>query len=927
MGKTKSVFFHKDLLNIIKKNAWNNAEARNSLTEKAAPWLHMSDDQLWNLVFSSSIKRAYHVLSDGYCPSCRCEVPLFNWIIDVWNRPYKVQCPGCKEFFPKNDFYAFYQSGIDKNGQFNYDIADRSLLINQEARSPDEIRFGVDDGNGYSRDGRTWMFIAYYMLFGHWTRLVIDGIKNLAKAYAATGYPVYARKACILLDRVADVYPDFDFMTQGIMYDRKNVDHGYVSYWFVSCLEVRDLAIAYDMIFDAVKNDRHLVSFLKQKSVESSYPVTKDSFEKIQENIETRIFRDALRNSHKIKSNVPQTDITRCMVETVLEWPNNKEKIMEQIASITHHTTAVDGTTGEKGLVVYGSHAVWGYSNFIWYYENMQPGFIEELLKIHPIIKDSYRFFIDTWCLQKYYPRIGDTGAFAQPDTEYAVLYYSKDYYKHSYLDPSIETVLWKMYEITHDPDFAKIIYISNGYTAKGAFRLDITRPNLCKAENALEEVIRCSGYYLEQKSVNKENWRLALLHSGEAEYKRAVWLHYDSGGYHGHHDGLTAGFYAKGLDLMPDFGYPPVHLGWDYGRNPKFAWYRSTAAHNTVSVDWNDHAAHAKFQSDMGKILMWSIGKTFKAISAACPEAIGENRFERTLLLSDISVEDCYLIDVFRIEGGSEHVKFMRTTFGKIIEHPFHLTEFDGSKWDRYGCLRNFKSDIPFEDHWYVTWEIDDSYYRMHEGDVPVYLKYTDLSGPSTVILCESWVDLWRGKKDSKETDRMEDWIPTLITKKTGSNGFRSVFASVIEPFEGRSNIHSVKRYAVSDAEGKNSENNIAIEILLENNLKDYIVISDQENGSGQNRQALFSVPFWKLETDARICIVRSKATIEGTSESLEPVCITIMDGSYVTMKNLKVKCFGRANLIEVHMSDGKLDCKIDSPDGNTEMPVEITY
>lgn len=167
MGKTKSVFFHKDLLNIIKKNAWNNAEARNSLTEKAAPWLHMSDDQLWNLVFSSSIKRAYHVLSDGYCPSCRCEVPLFNWIIDVWNRPYKVQCPGCKEFFPKNDFYAFYQSGIDKNGQFNYDIADRSLLINQEARSPDEIRFGVDDGNGYSRDGRTWMFIAYYMLFGH----------------------------------------------------------------------------------------------------------------------------------------------------------------------------------------------------------------------------------------------------------------------------------------------------------------------------------------------------------------------------------------------------------------------------------------------------------------------------------------------------------------------------------------------------------------------------------------------------------------------------------------------------------------------------------------------------------------------------------------------------------------------------------------
>lgn len=75
------------------------------------------------------------------------------------------------------------------------------------------------------------------------------------------------------------------------------------------------------------------------------------------------------------------------------------------------------------------------------------------------------------------------------------------------------------------------------------------------------------------------------------------------------------------------------------------------------------------------------------------------------------------------------------------------------------------------------------------------------------------------------------------------------------------------------------------------------------------------------------RIKLRSFKTVPEGTSESLEPVCITIMDGSYVTMKNLKVKCFGRANLIEVHMSDGKLDCKIDSPDGNTEMPVEITY
>ena len=57
-----------------------------------------------------------------------------------------------------------------------------------------------------------------------------------------------------------------------------------------------------------------------------------------------------------------------------------------------------------------------------------------------------------------------------------------------------------------------------------------------------------------------------------------------DTGGRHSHADGMNLGLFAKGVDLMPDFGYPPVQYGgWD---SPRAQWYRMSAAHNTVVVD-----------------------------------------------------------------------------------------------------------------------------------------------------------------------------------------------------------------------------------------------------------------------------------------------------------------------------------------------------
>jgi len=137
----------------------------------------------------------------------------------------------------------------------------------------------------------------------------------------------------------------------------------------------------------------------------------------------------------------------------------------------------------------------------------------------------------------------------------------------------------------------------------------------------------------------------------------RAVWIDYDSGGGHGHHDALNVGMFAFGLDLMVDFGYPPVQYGgWE---SEKVRWYYSTAAHNTVVVDGRNQRGEA------GRHTLWATVKGVQAIRVSAPAVYGIPQFERTLVMVDVSDKDFYVLDIFRVVGGSTHDRFMHSTFG----------------------------------------------------------------------------------------------------------------------------------------------------------------------------------------------------------------------------------------------------------------------
>jgi hypothetical protein len=107
--KEGSAFFPPQLIELARANAakfpWA-AEIQRSILDGAQPWMKFSDDELWEMMFGHTITRSWMVWSDGFCPDCTGETPMYTWEIDPFAIPWKVRCPHCAELFPKNDFHA-----------------------------------------------------------------------------------------------------------------------------------------------------------------------------------------------------------------------------------------------------------------------------------------------------------------------------------------------------------------------------------------------------------------------------------------------------------------------------------------------------------------------------------------------------------------------------------------------------------------------------------------------------------------------------------------------------------------------------------------------------------------------------------------------------------------------------------------------------
>ncbi|MBR5272742.1 MAG: hypothetical protein IKU25_05040, partial [Clostridia bacterium] len=135
-GKTRSSYHTTEKVEAMRENAklydWANSTMR-GYVNNAEKYVG-EEERLWNVITSQELPRSYYVgyradPDKGKCRYCNKVISdiygsfYYCWMIDAWNKPWKVTCPECRKSFPTNDFEKFYELGIDADGFWNYELA------------------------------------------------------------------------------------------------------------------------------------------------------------------------------------------------------------------------------------------------------------------------------------------------------------------------------------------------------------------------------------------------------------------------------------------------------------------------------------------------------------------------------------------------------------------------------------------------------------------------------------------------------------------------------------------------------------------------------------------------------------------------------------------------------------------------------------
>ena len=858
--KDASLFWPPARIAAATRNAQHSqdaAAARDKLVKMAAPWASMSDDQLWDLMFSHTITRAWTVWTHGHCPTCKAKVVMYAWQADAINHPWKMRCPSCTELFPKNDFHAYYQTGLDQRGIFDPALADRSLLFNTEHPDPSDPlhHFGVDDGEGYvNDDGHRWRFIGAYLVYGHWNQLIVAGVCALWAAYAATGDRTYAHKAAILIDRIADLNPSFDFATQGLCYE-KHGSPGYVTMWHNAVVELRNIVLAYDCIFDAIKDDDDLTTFLHAKARETGIENDKGTFKQVQKNIEAGLLADMMSNYPKLRSNYPQTAMTQSVIKAVLDWPRDRAEIVSHIEHVLGRMTRVDGLTGEKGLTGYSVTTLRSMAEFLTDFARLDPAILPELLNQVPKLSQTYRFHINTLCIGSYYPPIGDAGYFGHPGTGYQGMMFRRLKDVNSPLDalkPSMFTFFAMLEEATGDPAYIQTLYHANDDQVEGLPH-DLWSSDPQQLQQRVAAIIETHGNDISLESVNYLEWRLAILRSGSGSSGRAVFLDCDTGGSHGHFDGLNIGLFAEGLDLLPELGYPPLQFG-DHN-SAKVNWYIASAGHNTVVVNGKAQQGHrlSRRYDDMriATTQLWHVGGHCQVIRAAGSDMVDRRQYERTVALIDTSSEHSYVLDIFRVVGGQDHAKFTGSNLSTITTQGLDLSPASDYGFDTQ--MRHFRSQQHATSGWHADWALDDQNHAR--PDAKVHLRYTDLTLGAEAAICDAWVV----KSSYNELD--ETWTPRIMSRRQGGQDevLQSAFVAILEPHTGQPTVASTARLQVVDLQGRlYGDSHVALDIQLVDGRRDIVIAIDTDASDTPAAPGVICLPKFDLTFTGEFAWIR---------------------------------------------------------------------
>ncbi|MGI5817454.1 MAG: heparinase II/III domain-containing protein [Armatimonadota bacterium] len=745
----------------------------------ARDYAAQSDDFIWELQPSTTIPRIFPNEARAECPVHGTEVRRYNawhpWRIDPINHPWQIMCMMGEEWYPSNDFGA----GDMTSGDF------------------------PDDGGGYlAPDGRRFYFIREYA-HACYTAVTIPTLNALSRAWLLTGDRAYARKAAILLARLASEYPNHDDRQDRLWAAPYGGRHPHYEWkgggmitdliWETFCTE--DAVLAYDAVYEYLGDDPDLIDFLKEKGM----PI--DSADGLREYIEHYLLRAAavaLQNG-AIKGNEGHHQALAMTIALVLDdysanRPNSRDMVDYAYHGTGHCAYIMPNFLRRDG----GGHESPNYNRIKTDFIRVAR-LMEEIRAVHPDqfgferypdifggdrARAMFDWFIDCKMLGYYTPSIGDNGGIRAP-RRVAPQDYSYVGRHNVYA-----------FEKFGDPRYARASTRADGSLFRG--ELFWAYPG-----EELKAALRDPASEMVVRSRLLDGYGAAILESGEGDHRRAVCLNYATTVGHRQQDNLNLEVFARGVDILPDLGYP---FTWDY----RWEWDANIMAHNTVSVG----ESHADTRRRLGNACSLFASEDGVHVVVAShdpyPEGYGHTKnaapdvdlYERTVLLVDIDPERFYVLDLFAVRGGDQHDQSWHgplvtpedpelewvaqpsgTLAGPEVEQFAEYTDRWGRTWTSFpSFVKDVRRATLAEP---ATWHWD---YGLDAGD-RLNLHLLPVGGPMQVIRCAG-----------RSPARPDDWkLDYLVARRLVASGERSLFATIIDAYQGAPVVH--KAWIASEA------------------------------------------------------------------------------------------------------------------------------
>lgn len=800
---------------------------KEAAVKNAASWITKTDEELWLMIPGQDLPRCIDVTLNRAdknptvygCLKCGKEVLRFGsypYNPDFVSKPWKLTCPSCGEIFPKNDFGKYYASGIDEHGLFDPHKADRNLLFNTDHPDANDPlhKFGVDDGYGYTdSSGHVHRYIGYYV-WKYWD-YINNGLGALANAYLYSGEKKYAHKAAVLLDRIADVYPDMDwkpYAEKGWYHSDGGAGNGKIggSIWETNVAQ--HFADSYDKIISGTINDDELCAFLKRQPIKYQLPAAKGSRALLIRNIDDRILRTSFNAvlSGQIRGNqgMHQMTVAKCALalntepETSqwLDWlfaPDGGAIPGLMISRFDHDGTSDEGAPGYAfyfgNLISEIAEIIEGYKDYTHH----------NIFKEYPQLKAS---FSGAWRMAvsgKAIPNMGDAGATGLVS-----------------IKPCDPQFIAKGFSVYGDTALAVAAYRANGNSAKG-----LGYQVFSKDPEALSKEIQGIAEKAGARPVNSSimsGYGLATLESGSSSNTVGVAINYGRSLYHGHPDVLNFDLFAFDHWLAPDQGYPEYATKWPSNQE----WTGSTLSHNLVYVN-----QHPQKEVWGGYTKLFKQTKGFSVVELDGKTAYPEiNNYSRSMFLiggaDAVNDSNVYIVDIFCVKGGFDHLYSFHGPPGAVTVKGLRLNaQLSGTyageniqkgEWAKnfpvgYSHLYNVERDKKPSAGFMIDWKAETGYRGIRASD-DIHLRFHALTACDDVAIANG--DPPQNKVGNPKT------LKYVLMHRKGED-LSSHFISVIEPYRKIPFIKTVRL-----VEG-NENGTIVIEIEKTNGITDYVLFN----------------------------------------------------------------------------------------------------